>query len=212
MHRNDLIEALTADLRRPLLSPWSLWWGAAILAAALAAVVFFAMLGPRPDFAAALETPRFLLKFAITVTLAASAFMVARGMLRPEARWRSLWPILAAAPLLLLISVAVELFLLPPQVWSRNLIGTNAAVCLVFIPLIGAAPLGILLLALRQGAPSSPALAGAATGLLAGGIAATFYAAHCTDDSPLFVALWYVLAIGALALAGAAAAHRFARW
>ena len=31
--------------------------------------------------------------------------------------------------------------------------------------------------------------------VLAGGIAATLYAAHCTDDSPLFVATWYTIAI-----------------
>jgi hypothetical protein len=69
-----------------------------------------------------------------------------------------------------------------------------------------------LLLALRQGAPTRPGVAGAAAGLLAGGIAATFYAAHCTDDSPLFVATWYTLAIGALALLGAAVGQRFLRW
>ena len=37
------------------------------------------------------------------------------------------------------------------------------------------------------GVPTRPALAGAVAGLLAGGLAASFYAAHCTDDSPLFV-------------------------
>jgi hypothetical protein len=46
----------------------------------------------------------------------------------------------------------------------------------------------------------------------AGGIAASFYAVHCTDDSPLFVATWYTIAIAGLALVGAAAADRLARW
>jgi hypothetical protein len=67
-------------------------------------------------------------------------------------------------------------------------------------------------MALRRGAPAKPAAAGAVAGMLAGGIAATFYAAHCTDDSPLFVATWYTIAIAGLALAGAAGARRFARW
>ena len=56
------------------------------------------------------------------------------------------------------------------------------------------------------------AFAGFCAGLLAGGIAATFYAANCTDDSPLFVATWYPLAIGLLALLGAVLGGRFARW
>jgi hypothetical protein len=47
---------------------------------------------------------------------------------------------------------------------------------------------------------------------VAGGIAATFYAAQCTDDSPLFVATWYTIAIAGLALIGAATADRFAHW
>nr|MBA3446785.1 DUF1109 family protein [Pseudaminobacter sp.] len=85
-------------------------------------------------------------------------------------------------------------------------------VCLTYITLIGIGPLGIFLLALRHSAPTRPALAGAAAGLLAGGISATFYAAQCIDDSPLFVAIWYTIAIGILALIGAAVAHRFCRW
>ena len=84
--------------------------------------------------------------------------------------------------------------------------------CLTFIPLIGIGPLALLLIALRHGATSHPALGGAVAGLAAGGIAATFYAAHCTDDSPLFVATWYTIAIAILALIGAIGARRFARW
>jgi len=38
------------------------------------------------------------------------------------------------------------------------------------------------------------------------------YAAHCTDDSPLFVATWYTLAVTLLTVAGAFAGRRFARW
>jgi hypothetical protein len=65
---------------------------------------------------------------------------------------------------------------------------------------------------LRHGAPSRPTLAGAVAGLAAGGLAATFYAAHCTDDSPLFVATWYTIAIAVLTLLGALGASRIARW
>lgn len=57
-----------------------------------------------------------------------------------------------------------------------------------------------------------PGFAGFSAGILAGGIAATLYAANCADDSPLFVATWYPIAIGALALLGVALGQRFARW
>ncbi|RVP75988.1 NrsF family protein, partial [Sinorhizobium meliloti] len=69
-----------------------------------------------------------------------------------------------------------------------------------------------LLLALRHGASSHPALSGAAAGLAAGGIAAAFYASHCTDDSPLFVATWYTMAVAILAIAGGFLARKVIDW
>jgi hypothetical protein len=212
MDTTKLIKILAADTRPRAASLSSVWWGAAGLAIALAAAVFFAMLGPRPDIAAATETPRFLFKFVVTMTLAVSAFGVARALSRPSEIWRKAMPYLAAAPVLIAMAVIVEIVALPPDTWSGKLVGTNSIACLTYIPLIGIGPLAIFLLALRHGAPTRPVLAGAVAGLLAGGIAATFYAAQCTDDSPLFVATWYTIAIAGLALIGAATADRFARW
>jgi hypothetical protein len=91
-----------------------------------------------------------------------------------------------------------------------RLVGSNSRVCLTAIPLMSLPLLAAALIGLRHGAPTRPALAGAIAGLLSAGLAATLYASHCTDDSPLFVATWYTLAtalvtaIGALAGSGAA--------
>jgi len=212
MDTSRLIRALAADTGRPAASLSRAWWGAAGLSAAIAAVVFYATLGPRPDIAAAAETARFLFKFVVTMALAASAFGVARALSRPGEAWRKVMPFLAAAPALLAIAVVSELVLLPPETWSARMIGMNSMICLTYIPLIGIGPLALFLMVLRHGAPTRPGLAGAAAGLLAGGIAATFYAAHCTDDSPLFVATWYTIAIAGLAVVGAAGAKILARW
>lgn len=212
MDTNELIKALAADAqpRSPLLSV--IWRGATVIAIVVAAAVFFAALGPRPDFAAAVETMRFLFKFVITITLAGTAFMAAQALSRPGSAWHRAILYLAAGPLLLALAVLLELFAAPPATWSARLIGTNSMLCLTFIPLIGIGPLAIFLMVLRHGAPTAPALAGAVAGLLAGGIAAAFYAAHCPDDSPLFVATWYTIAITGLAVVGAIAANRLARW
>jgi hypothetical protein len=137
---------------------------------------------------------------------------VAAVALRPGAPLGQLLPVLAMAPLLALAAVATEFVSVPPADWGARWIGTNAALCLTFIPLIGIGPLAVLLLAMRRGAPTRPRLAGALAGLAAGGIAATFYAAHCTDDSPFFVATWYTLAVALLAAAGAIAGSRVLRW
>jgi len=136
----------------------------------------------------------------------------ARALSRPGETWNKTIPYLAAAPALIAMAVVVELFALPSDTWSANLVGTNGLVCLTYISLIGIGPLAIFLLALRHGAPTKPAFAGAVAGLLAGAIAATLYAAHCTNDSPLFVATWYTIAIAGLAILGAIGASWYARW
>lgn len=212
MDTSSLVKVLSADARRPPVSLSLMWWGAAGLSAAIAAVIVLAALGLRPDLAAAAGTARFLFKFVVTVTLAMSALRLAHALSRPGEAWRNMAPLLAATPALLAIAVTFELMLVPPESWSARLFGNNALGCLASILLVGLGPLALFLMVLRHGAPTRPAVAGAAAGVLAGAIAATFYAAHCTDDSPLFVAIWYMIAIVGLAALGAAGANRFARW
>jgi len=212
METNDLIKALAADAGQPVRPLAPTWRIAAIFAVIVAATVFVATLGPRPDFLTAAQTLRFLFKFVFTLTLAVTAFGVARVLSRPGASLHRMAPPLLAAPLLLASAVLVELLVLPADVWATRLIGSNARLCLTFIPLIGFGPLAIFLTVMRRAAPTNPTLAGAISGLLAGGIAATLYAAHCTDDSPLFVAFWYTLAIAILTLLGTVAGTRVARW
>jgi hypothetical protein len=84
--------------------------------------------------------------------------------------------------------------------------------CLFFIPFFSLAPLVALFWALKGGAPEKPGLSGAAAGLAAGGVGAAIYALHCPDDSPLFVALWYVTAITFVTLCGYFAGKRWLTW
>lgn len=93
-----------------------------------------------------------------------------------------------------------------------RLVGTNSKVCLTAIPVISLPLLAAALVGLRHGAPTRPMLTGAVAGLLSAGFAATLYAAHCTDDSPLFVATWYTLAAGIVAAIGALAGSRLLRF
>jgi hypothetical protein len=212
MKTNELIAALAADTRThstPVSSAWAIAGAGAILAAA---AVFFMTIGPRSDITAATTTARFLFKFVVTLALAASAFFVLQRLARPGASTRTQWLALLAAPVLLALAVGVELAVQPQGQWSMLSTGKNSLNCLTYIPLIGIGPLAAFILALRRGAPTRPALAGAVAGIVAGGIAATFYAANCTDDSPLFVATWYPIAIAILAVLGAAAGRVFARW
>lgn len=212
MQTEDLINALKADNAR---QPMSLGrtWGMALAGATLAAaVVFWLSLGPRPDFLAAAHTLRFLFKFVATLMLAVTAFHLVRALSRPGSDAMRPALLLVAAPVALAIAVIAELVAVPSARWGTVWWGTNISTCLTFIPLIGLVPLAVFLLALRHGAPTRPAVSGAVAGLLAGGLSATFYAAHCPDDSPLFVATWYSIAIAGLVLLGAILGPRVARW
>ncbi|MGD9913538.1 MAG: NrsF family protein [Rhizobiaceae bacterium] len=211
MQTGRLIDALAADAARKPQAMAGAWLLALLAAVAFAAAVFFATLGPRPDFAIAAETPRFLFKFVVTLVLLASALAGLIAIARPGARLVRTW-LLVAAPLLLAAAVIGELVVLPSELRATRWMGTNALLCMVFIPVIGLGPLAAFLLGLRHGAPTRPALAGAMAGISAGALAATFYAAHCVDDSPLFVATWYTLAIAALALIGALGGRYMLRW
>lgn len=206
-----LIHALAQD-RILTASPGVLMRRAMWAANAVVGVVFFSAIGLRADIASASETVRFLLKFAFTLPLAITATIATTRSLRPDYRFQRADWTLAISPLLLTTAVLVELTIVPSSSWITTMVGSNARNCLTLIPLLALGPLACILLAARRGAPSRPILTGALAGLAASGIAATFYATNCTDDSPLFVMTWYPLATMLVVSLGMAAGNRWLRW
>jgi hypothetical protein len=207
---DDLIELLVRDL-----PPWrfrSVLAGAVAGGIIIAALVFFVGIGVRPDISEAVKSNRFLFKFIVTVSLAVAAIWVTLRVGRPDGSLAHRGLALSIAPALLACAVVIELLVLPQSQWMPQLIGRNARLCLTLIPLLSIGPLACLLAALRAGAPSSPGLAGAVAGLAASGIAATFYAANCTDDSALFVMTWYPIATLIVTTAGYLAGRKLLRW
>lgn len=212
MKTDELIAALAADTKTVSKPINRQLWIAIAGGAIVATLIFLLGVGPRPDIAAALETPRFLYKYVLTLTLLASAVGLMLHLARPGAVPAGWLAALAIPPALLVASVIAEIFLVPSPAWSMNLMGKNAVVCLVVIPLLSAAPLAAVMWTLRDGAPTHPVLAGAVAGLVAAGIGATLYATHCQDDSPFFIAAWYGLAIMMVTAVGAFLGARLLRW
>lgn len=212
MKTDDLIAAISADAGTPRAPIGRLVWLGAGAGTLAAAVLFFALLPVRPDMMDAMATPRFLFKWAFTLTLLATAMALILQLARPQPVPRLQLLALLAAPLVLAAGVGSELISLPSSDWMSTMVGTNAVGCMVLIPLLSALPLAVMIIALRQGAPAWPALAGAVAGLVAAGIAATFYATHCQNDSPLFMAAWYAMATAIVAAAGALLGARLLRW
>jgi hypothetical protein len=208
----DLIRALAADSEVHPMPPGRALALALIPSVAIALGLHFAVLGLRPHLFALLGEPRLLFKLCLTFLLAALSGALVLRLVKPGARIRSRVLMLAVVPALLAVAGSAELLVVPAAEWGQRLVGTNAIACLKSIPFLSAAPLVASLVALRQGAPEHPALAGAAAGIFAGAIGAHLYATHCPDDSPLFVAAWYSLAICFVVIAGALVGRRLLRW
>ncbi|PYE87279.1 NrsF family protein [Phyllobacterium leguminum] len=211
MRTDDLINLIAQDTRPPVEVSKALLL-ALVMGAATSCVLFFAVLGFRPDVADAIETGRFAFKFLVTLSLFSIASSLLSAMVRPgqgatARRW-----LLLLVPILLLGAVIVELIVTPSGLWGVRLIGSNAVHCLIVIPLLSFFPGVFLFRAMRNGAPDNPGQAGAIAALASAGIAATLYASNCPDDSPLFVAIWYSAATLAVVAIGYFAGLRFLRW
>ncbi|MEH7871275.1 NrsF family protein [Rhizobium laguerreae] len=184
----------------------------AIAATIMAGTVFFGFIGFRADIDTAVESVRFLFKFVITIALAITAGMVLFRIGRPGASLRLCARALCLPVILIAGAVSLELLVMPSATWGARMIGHNATLCLTIIPSLSAFPLACFLHAMRHGAPERPGLAGAVAGLVSSGLAATFYAANCNDDSPLFVILWYPLAIAPVCAVGALLGRKMLKW
>ncbi len=212
METDQLIRTLAADnahRARPVGFVLAL---ALLSAAPVSVAIFLAELGVRPDVMTAMRNPLFDLKFAVTLALAIAAIAISLHLSRPEASLRG-WVWLLLIPTGLLVAGIGGEMMMPQRlpVMTRWM-GNNAWICLTSIPLMSLPLLAAALVGLRHGAPTRPAIAGALAGLLSAGLAATLYASHCTDDSPLFVATWYTLAAALVTAIGALAGSRVLRF
>jgi len=213
MKTDDLIKALAADAKS-VEPPISHTFAVAVgIGALLSLAAFLATLGMRADVAQAAATSiRFLFKFVVTLSLAIPAFFLVRGLARPDFKIGKRLRWLALGPALLIGALAAEMMSVPADDWHARMIGHNSFYCMITIPLLSLAPFAAILYALKCGAPAKPAVAGAVGGILSAAIAATLYASHCADDSPMFVMAWYPVGFVLMATLGAIIGSRYLRW
>ena len=212
MKTEELIRLLAEDRTRPGMSVGTravTWAG---LGAVLSMAVLIGMLGVRPDIGTAATGWRFPLKALFILVLmlgSAAAYMRASQPLPGGDRATG---IILIAFTIIVAGVVGELLVSQIEQLASGAMGKNPAPCLIAIPGLAMAPLFGLLAAMRHGAPVSTSMAGAYAGLMSGSLGAAIYMIRRTDDSPLFVSLWYVAAIAAVTLIGALLGHRALRW
>jgi len=213
MKTDDLIAALAADatpVRRGAV--WSRWSLALLLAAAASALIMAMGWGVRPDIHEAMRTTPFWMKAGYTLALGAAGLLIVERAGRPGVRLG--WGLaLAAAAVAAIVALAAhELMALPMSGWRADMMGQSAHVCPWRILAISAPAFVVAMLTLRWMAPTRPAVAGAAAGLLAGGLGATVYGLHCQETAAAFTAMWYTLGMALWPAVGAAIGRWALRW
>lgn len=184
---------------------WAVILGAAL--SLLAAVLVVAgVFGVRGDLASLPARAIFQFKVLAMGLLACAGILAVGAAGRPGSRLR--WWVLAPGVLLLLVGAWVDRSGLPIT-GARTV---SVPVCLAAIIVAAVPGLAILLAVLRRGIPTRPRVAGAAAGLLAGGLGAMAYTLACVNDGAAFVALWYSAAILATSLLGAMLGRRALAW
>jgi hypothetical protein len=178
--------------------------------AALSLLLVLTTLGPYPG--SVLGTPEVRLKLLYAGALAAVALLLTARLSRPVPRWAGPVGALGAVVVAMAGYAAWHWLQVAPADRPAALLGRTWASCPWIVLGVSLPTLAALLAAMRQLAPTRPALAGLAAGLLAGAVGALAYALHCPELSPTFVAVWYSAGIGLAGALGAALGPWALRW
>jgi len=214
MNTDELIDKLSANIEPVRRRTLALSFGVAVIAAAAAAFgATLLALGPRSDFHMSGVLEYLLLKLGFTLGIVSIASWLLTKLSRPGGEWR-MRSALALLPFAAIVVLAgFNLADAPTSQWETMIVGDTWLKCLVAIPVLAIVPFAVIVSAVRRfAAPTDLTVTGAFAGLVAGGVSATGYALHCTDDSLAFVALWYGGTIALCALAGALLGPRLLRW
>lgn len=212
MRTQDLIGLLARDplpaaasVRQQLAQPLL---GAALVCG-LMVVVFW---GLNPTMKQMALHPAFIIKM---LWLAAVIFFSAYGLLRLSRpgvgagqTFRGLGlSMLAMAGLGLIQSLQAS-----PDSRQALWLGNSWPICTLSILGLSLPVLGVLLWALRQLAPTRPAMTGAVAGTMAAGVAAVCYSLHCTETAFTFFGAWYGGSMVLISALGAVLGRRLLRW
>lgn len=180
--------------------------------AAVALLAMLVLFGVRGDLGRVAALSYLPLKLAFTITTVAIAAIYLAKLAQPGGE-RRVRLALAALPFgAVMVLAAISLAFAPTDHWNRMIVGGGWLECIISIPIIAILPFAIVAWTVRGMAPTDLTRAGALAGLVAGGISATGYALHCTDDSLPFIALWYGGTIALCTVAGALLGPRLLRW
>ena len=186
--------------------------GALLIAVPLSLVIMLLVFGLRRDLMDVMERPMFWVRLAFPICIAFGAYVMVERLARPGIRVRKAWLGLAVPVLVIWAMAGYMLMSAPAEERPALIMGQTWRTCTANIALVALPVFVAALAALKGLAPTRPALAGAAAGLMAGGAGAAIYALHCQELAAPFLAVWYVLGISVPAVLGALIGPRLLRW
>jgi len=212
MRTEDLVEQLSAKARpvgvdrRPRMLGMALAAGAVI-----SMVILVAWLGLRPLDAAVAQSA-FWMKASYSLALALSGGLIVWRLAAPTGRVGRAPYVLAAAMIMVGVLAMTQLMRADGEPMGPMVFGHTWKWCAFRIVTLSLPLTLAFSLALRRLAPTRLTLAGAAVGVLAGGLAAAIYGLYCEETSAVFLAIWYSLGVAASGLVGALVGPRLMRW
>lgn len=213
MKTEELIELLAADTTpvqpRALEQRFAL---ATLVGLLGSSVLLLALFGIRPDLEATMVNPMFWAKLLFAATLATAGLLLLRKLSRPGVAVHQTPWLLAVPVLAVWVAAVMALWGAPPEARLPLVLGSTWRTCPFNIAALSAPALAAGLWALRGGAPTHLAAAGATAGAFAGGLAAMVYALHCPEMAAPFLAVWYVAGMAIPTAAGAWLGPRMLHW
>ena len=202
-----LIHKLASDLPpvRPLGRPVTRLAQWVLITAVLTCFSVF-LSGSRPDIAAALFQPAFLLRTLLMLGIGAAAAFAALSFSIPGSTEK--WPVVASI-------VGVTLFLGLLAFWlvsDNSFVPGPGKLCLRNVLGVGIVTGAILCVMLRRAAPIKAGLVGLFASLGAASLANVGTQFICRHESPAHLLVWHIIPVAVLCGAGILAGRLLFRW
>jgi len=213
MQNNTLIESLVKDCQPALLlRPWRVT-AALVVIVLMLNILCVVVLGARDDLIGMLVTPQLALRNIILLWSGTVTAHAAISMAYPQnhlCRYRLLWPLLLSAigPI---AALAIVVSSAKTEIFAR-LYPLHAVQCVGVTLLAATLVSGVLAYWLRSGAPTHLNLASWLCGISGGAFGALAYSWHCPHEDPLYIGLWYAVAVAIAAILTRLWVKPFIRW
>lgn len=215
MKTDELIDIIAKD--QIIQTPRPLWqyfgFGALILIAYTVFLFFSSGMGIRANYPEVLWALPVLFKQILPLFLLIALYSAIKALRFPESRWHRSY----ALPIAIYFAFMLVLFIsawldTPADVRKALIMGSSRLKCLITIPIYAWVVMGFLFVGLRQFAPTKRTELAVLTAFVATALAIVIYAMGCIEDSPLFYAIWYNLALAISVLIGAILGYYWLKW